>query len=64
MVNVPVQPCHWSLAQIFGSSVIGQLLYSTVHCGAGCTENINKGSPVAPASYYFYQNEILHSERV
>jgi hypothetical protein len=64
MVNVPVQPCHWSLALIFGSSVIGQLLYSTVHCGAGCTENINKGSPVAPASYYFYQNEILHSERV
>jgi len=36
MVNVPVQPCHWSLAQIFGSSVIGQLLYSTVHCTFNC----------------------------
>ncbi len=42
-------------------------ILSLVFCYAihlGSTENINKRSPGAPASYYFCQNEILDSERV
>ncbi len=51
-------PRAWQRFSVFLSLVC----CCTLHFGF--TENINKRSPVAPASYYFCQNEILYSERV
>ena len=43
-------------------AILSLVLCYAVHLGS--TENINKRSPGAPASYYFCQNKILYSERV
>ncbi len=44
------------------SVILSLVLWYAVHLGS--TENINKRSPGAPYSYYFFQNEILYCERV
>jgi hypothetical protein len=43
-------------------AILSLVLCYAIHLGS--TENINKRSPGAPASYYFCQNEKLYSKKV